>query len=457
MGSTSLSPGVVFAGDFRVLSPLSQGGMGAVYVVEQLSTGKRRALKVMLPELVQDARLRARFEQEARVGSRISSEHVVEVVAAGVDPTTGVPWLAMELLDGANLGAWRGQQAAVSLSDIHAILGELCHAVGAAHAVGIVHRDLKPENVFVAQSKRLGSPFQIKVLDFGIAKLVDEARSTKTAAVGTPLWMAPEQTEASHDVLPASDVWAIGLIAFWLLTGKTYWRGGNMESISLSVLMREIVLDPLVTATQRAQELGLAQVIPAGFDAWFARAVHRDPRARFPDARAAFAALEPLLKAANAGSTVVSAPAATLPTGPTGYSQPTAMTPPHGGFAAAPYGPMGYPPQPKKGLGCWIWGIIIGGGVTVLGLVTCLGGLGYWVATSQSTCTDTTATLSDRADACEVACTEDDESTATYCIAYGDVLAAQGNPGGALDRYDGACKLAKTEACDKAKAIRDKQ
>jgi serine/threonine protein kinase len=362
--STTLSPGFVFAGDYRVLSPLSQGGMGAVYVAEQLSTGKKRALKVMLPELVQDARLRERFEQEARVGGRISSEHIVEVVAAGVDRATGIPWLAMELLDGDNLGKWRAQTAAVSVSDIHAILGELSHAVGAAHAVGIVHRDLKPENVFIAQSKRLGSPFMVKVLDFGIAKLVDEARSTKTAAVGTPLWMSPEQTEASSDVHPASDVWAIGLIAFWLFTGKTYWRGGNMESVSLSVLMREVVLDPLVSASQRAQELGLAHVIPPGFDAWFARAVHRDPRARFPDARSAFAALEPVLKAASTGATMVSAPAQPLSQQ---YTQPPMVTPPQGGFAAAPYGPAGPIPQ-KKGLGCWVWGIIIGSLTTLVGV-----------------------------------------------------------------------------------------
>ncbi len=428
--------------------------MGAVYIVEQLSTGKRRALKVMLPELVQDARLRERFEQEARVGGRISSEHVVEVVAAGVDNASGIPWLAMELLDGENLGKWREQHAVASITDIHAILGELTHAVGAAHAVGIVHRDLKPENVFVAQSKRLGSPFMVKVLDFGIAKLVDEARSTKTAAVGTPLWMSPEQTEASSDVLPASDVWAIGLIAFWLFTGKTYWRGGNMESVSLSVLMREIVLDPLDTATQRAQEMGVASVIPQGFDAWFSRAVARDPRARFPDARTAFAALEPILTAATTGATMVSAPA--QPLAPQ-YSQPAMMTPPHGGFAATPYGPAGYPQPQKKGLGCWIWGIIISGLTTLVGVGACVGGLGYWVATSQSACIDDTITLEDRQSACDVACTKDDENTAEYCVAYGDVLNAQGNKSGALDRYDDACRLHRTEGCAKATALRGSQ
>src|SRR5687768_13017299 len=99
----SLGKGAVFAGDYRIVEPLNAGGMGAVYVVEQLSTSKQRALKVMHPQLVADPELRRRFEQEARVGSRIESEHVVDVQAAGVDPATGMPWLVMDLLRGEDL------------------------------------------------------------------------------------------------------------------------------------------------------------------------------------------------------------------------------------------------------------------------------------------------------------------------------------------------------------------
>src|SRR6188768_1119814 len=93
-----LTAGAVFAGDFRIETPLAEGGMGSVYVAEQISTGQRRALKVMQPQLVPDERSRQRFLEEARIGSRIQSEHVVQVVAAGVDTASGVPWLAMELL-----------------------------------------------------------------------------------------------------------------------------------------------------------------------------------------------------------------------------------------------------------------------------------------------------------------------------------------------------------------------
>src|SRR5262245_43829055 len=99
----TLTPGTIFARDFKVVKKLAQGGMGAVYVAEQISTGRPRALKLMHPGLVENPVLRQKFEQEAKIGARIPSDHVVEVVAAGVDAETGIPWLAMELLDGEDL------------------------------------------------------------------------------------------------------------------------------------------------------------------------------------------------------------------------------------------------------------------------------------------------------------------------------------------------------------------
>jgi len=99
-----LVPGQIFAADFRVVRPLSKGGMGSVYVVEQMSTQLQRALKLMHPELVRDPRLRQRFEQEARIGGHIASDHIAQVISAGVDAASGTPWLAMELLQGESLG-----------------------------------------------------------------------------------------------------------------------------------------------------------------------------------------------------------------------------------------------------------------------------------------------------------------------------------------------------------------
>jgi serine/threonine protein kinase len=213
--------GATVAGDYRVVSPLAQGGMGDVWIAEQISTGKRRALKVMKPELLNDATFRARFDQEAKIGSRIESEHVVEVVGAGIDVSLGVPWMAMELLEGQSLEGLVTERGPLPPAQARSLLAQLGHAVAAAHRAGVVHRDLKPENVFIARSQQLGGGQKVKVLDFGIAKLFDQAPSGHTGAMslGTPRWMAPEQT-GGQTITPATDVWAIGLIAFWSLTGR---------------------------------------------------------------------------------------------------------------------------------------------------------------------------------------------------------------------------------------------
>src|SRR5262249_19056597 len=130
--------------------------MGAVFVVEQLSTGKARALKLMLPDLAASADARRRFELEARIGSKIESEHVVEIHSAGVDETTRAPYLVMELLVGEDLADRVERTGPLDPAELAAVFQQLCHAVGAAHDVGIVHRDLKPENVFLATTKRAG-------------------------------------------------------------------------------------------------------------------------------------------------------------------------------------------------------------------------------------------------------------------------------------------------------------
>jgi formylglycine-generating enzyme required for sulfatase activity/serine/threonine protein kinase len=344
-----LNEGTVFAGDFRVVKPLSAGGMGAVYVVEQVSTGMQRALKLMHPQLVTDPALRRRFEQEARVGSQIDSEHVVQVLAAGVDAPSGMPWLVMELLKGEDLAAYVQRTGCVAPAMVRQIFDQLCHALGAAHTAGIVHRDLKPENIYLAPAKRAGAQFTVKVLDFGIAKIVAEAKKTETAALGSPMWMSPEQTARGHQISPASDVWALGLIAFHLLTGRFYWRAAEDANATLTNLLREIVLDSMAPPTQRAAELGCGGRVPPAFDGWFARCVARDTRARFQHASEANAELQRLL------ASVPDMPGAgpgNAAFAPTGYAPPMAGTPPFGntgGGMRPPTPPYGPPPSQALG------------------------------------------------------------------------------------------------------------
>ncbi len=287
-----LQPGTVIAGEFFVVRLLGRGGMGAVYVVQQRSTQVPRALKVMRPELLSDSKLRVRFEREATVASGIASEHVVKVLLAGFDTPTGVPFIVSELLDGEDLEAVIQRRGRLPWQEAKLLLAQLCHGLGGAHAIGVVHRDLKPENVFVARSHRADVPFTVKILDFGIAKVVAEAMRTSqaTQSLGTPLFMAPEQADPRAGVSPATDVWALGLVAFRMLTGRFYWLSANLEEAGLSALLGEILAGPMSGASQRLQEIGAPVVLPAAFDGWFARCLQRDPRQRFQNASEAWEA-----------------------------------------------------------------------------------------------------------------------------------------------------------------------
>jgi serine/threonine protein kinase len=274
--------------DFEILRQLGSGGMGAVYLVRQISTLRERALKVMRPQLLQrDPNSLRRFVQEARVGARIKSSHIIDVIAAGVDDALGMPWLAMEYLEGKTLEDMMLTRGVPSSADARAVLEQLFHAIGAAHEAGVVHRDLKPENVFLATAASPGVPFTVKVLDFGIAKWVAEDAGRVTDGLLTLLWGAPEQTGPSRDLSPRADVWALGLLMFWLSTGESYWhaeRGGQ-------AVLKEILVDPLPLASGRARALGCPRALPEELDRWFARCVARVPGERFADAREASAAL----------------------------------------------------------------------------------------------------------------------------------------------------------------------
>jgi serine/threonine protein kinase len=316
----SLDEGNDFAGDYVIERALSRGGMGAVYVALQKSTGRRRALKLMHPQLAGDARAVERFTREAKVGGLIHSDHIVEVLGAGVDEKSGVPWLSMELLEGEDLAS-RLSRGPMPANEAAVVLKQVAHALGAAHDVGVVHRDLKPENVFLVQTRRVGAEVLVKVLDFGIAKVVAEAGGTNSGFIGTPAYMAPEQC-ASGTVTPASDVWAFALMAFAMLTGKAFWKAMHLSEGGPIQVLNEVATAAPVLASVRASEYGVSDKLPAGFDAWFAKAATRDAAQRFPEARSAWNALAPVLgmvpEAAPLEDTAPSNPARALNPGKTG-------------------------------------------------------------------------------------------------------------------------------------------
>jgi len=285
-------PGAIFGRDFRVVRALRAGGMGAVYIVDQISTGKQRALKVMAPEFAQSPAARERFVLEARAGSRIESDHVVEVVTAGIDAETDSPYLVMELLRGEELADVMERLGPLPLGDTAEVLTQIGHGLAQAHAQGIVHRDLKPENIFLAASRRKDALFTAKILDFGIAKLAADTAKTGTQPLGTPLFMAPEQTDRKGRIAPSTDVWALGLLAFKMLTGRDFWR--SIDG-SLAQLIREICIEEIGLASTHAREMGVEKYLPPGFDAWFSQCVNQNQDARFQEAGAAVLAFADLV------------------------------------------------------------------------------------------------------------------------------------------------------------------
>ncbi len=285
-----MQEGTVIAGDFVIGRPLGRGGMGAVYAVHQLSTGRAWAMKLLHSELARDEATRQRFLAEARVPARVGSAHLCDVIAAGIDGSVGTPYLVMELLEGETLGA-RLKRGPLAPDEARRWLAQIAAGLGAAHRAHLVHRDLKPENVFIARRDGIES---IKILDFGIAKVLrPDGSASTTMSVGSPAWMAPEQAQGGR-IGPWTDVWAFGLVAFEALAGVTYWLSPRTSSGTVTSLLLEILAREVIPASARSP-----RPLPAGFDAWFARALSRDEAARFPDLDAAWRELAPVLEQAK--------------------------------------------------------------------------------------------------------------------------------------------------------------
>lgn len=259
----------LIGGRYRPLRVIGKGGMGIVYEVEHTHTGQHLALKVLSQHAGTPAE---RFKREARAASSIQSDHVVRVTDADVAPDLGgAPFLVMELLEGADLEHVTGDRPALP-SDVIEWLRQIARALDKAHAKGIVHRDLKPANLFLTKRED-GAPL-VKILDFGIAKIAAEATLTQSDTfLGTPGFMAPEQADTKGAPITfQTDLYALGLIAFRLLTGRSYWTGG-----SLAQLLSQILVHPMPPPSERST-LGTA------FDAWFLRACDRDANKRFSSA-----------------------------------------------------------------------------------------------------------------------------------------------------------------------------
>ena len=280
-----LEPGVLVASKYVVERVLGRGGMGTVYAVTHHQTGKRLALKCLLPSFVENQSVVERFIREAKAVGRIQHRHVIDVFDQGRDGD--VLYIVLPLLEGKPLSELLHDEN-LTLEEALVILVRAMEGVAAAHAIGVLHRDLKPANIFVCVgvSGRLDDP---RVLDFGISKLDDEVGSPLTrsgVAVGTPYYMAIEQLTGQRDLDQRVDVYAMGVILYQALAGVVPYSAENVASLAITLMHI-----PAIHLRVRRPDLpdGLADVVMC--------ALARDRSGRYPTIRSLIDALLPFIPA----------------------------------------------------------------------------------------------------------------------------------------------------------------
>lgn len=263
--------------NLRLIRPLGRVGSSQVWQAHDAQQDRDVAVKVLDKALARHSPQLHRFQREAEVAAHIKSAHVAHVLSHGVS-TTGLPYLAMELLEGEDLAARVTRDGPMSLHDVARLVSQLARGLGKAHMLGLVHRNLKPANVLLAPTT--DAPFEVKVLDVGLSSRSDLALGGGRIPTGAPVEMAPpefaspEQVFGVKDVDFRADLWAIAIVAYYALTGMTPFRGANPALFAKAI--EQGVFD--VPST-------LVPSLPPAVDAWFVKALQRDPAARFGGAK----------------------------------------------------------------------------------------------------------------------------------------------------------------------------
>jgi eukaryotic-like serine/threonine-protein kinase len=280
----NVTPGDVLAGKYFVTRVIGRGGMGVVVEAKHAELHERVAIKVLHRRYADNAEALARFQHEARASVQVRGEHSARLLDIGTTPG-GVPFLVMELLEGADLSQIL-RAGLLPVQEAVLYILQACVGMAEVHAHGIVHRDLKPGNLFVTRRPD-GTPL-VKVLDFGIAKSSlpmaegERAVTMTLVALGTPLYMAPEQIRSSRDVDARADVWSLGAILYELLAGRPAFGGNSVANITAQVLEAQ---PPSVAAVR-------PEVSP-DLDRALGRALAKKPEQRFVDVAAFAKAIAP--------------------------------------------------------------------------------------------------------------------------------------------------------------------
>jgi len=228
--------GKVLGGTYQVTRIIGEGGMGMVYEASHVRIQRRFAIKVLNIKLAESNEALTRFEREAMIGSRLGHDHIIQVVDFN-HTSEGYPYIVMELLEGHDLGQAIKNDGRFSLVRAASIIRHVCLALTAAHGEGVIHRDLKPENIFL--TTRQGGGELAKVMDFGISKVLtaDSTLTSHAAVMGTPWYMAPEQAEGRvKEIDHRSDIFSVGLIFYYILSGQMPFDGPSVPSILFQVV-----------------------------------------------------------------------------------------------------------------------------------------------------------------------------------------------------------------------------
>jgi serine/threonine-protein kinase len=288
--------GAIIAGKYRVERMLGAGGMGVVAAGRHVKLGHKVAIKMLRPSSIVDHELVARFEREAQAASRLTSDHVVRILDVG-ERDDGVPFIVMEYLDGRDLARVLKEDGPLSPRMATDYVLQACEALAEAHKKGIIHRDMKPANLFLA--RRADGSEIIKVLDFGISKLVrvglaGEELTRSEIIMGSPQYMAPEQLKSARSVDARADVWSLGAILFKLVTDRFPFGGRTTAEVCASVLT---VPTPRVSSHRKD--------VPRELDDAVAKALEKDQENRFSSVLELAQALAPV--ASEDGSTSIRA------------------------------------------------------------------------------------------------------------------------------------------------------
>jgi serine/threonine protein kinase len=294
-------PRELVPGKLRIIRRIRAGGMGVVYEANHLGLDRRVAVKVIHPQSSESAEARSRFFREARAMALLQSEHIVQVLDVDTLPN-GDPYMVMEYLDGRDLKRELTKRGPLPLAEAVGYLIQATAGVAAAHGAGVIHRDIKPANIFITN---LDGARRAKLLDFGVAKFAasaDESLTGPTALLGTPLYMSPEQI-AGLEADPCSDIWALGVVLFQVLTGHSPFRAKAGEGTVSAILNGAA---PLLHEVRPDVPVALSQVV--------ARCLERVHAQRFQGALELAAALapfgprEPLVRASRRAPRGSSAP-----------------------------------------------------------------------------------------------------------------------------------------------------